>query len=44
LPDLTEPEVGAIASLVLLFVVVIQEGRAESSSSVIEVKDPVVAH
>lgn len=42
--DFTEPVVGAIAIPVLLFVVVIQEGRLEPLANVIEVKDPVVAH
>ena len=41
---LTVPEVGAIESSVLLFAVVIQDGRDESSDITTDVKDPVVAH
>lgn len=42
--DLTVPEVGAIESSVLLFAVVIQDGRDESSDNTTDVKEPVVAH
>ena len=41
---LTVPEVGAIESSVLLFAVVIHDGKEESSDNTTVVKDPVVAH